>query len=678
MGRKPSRKQAESTLLPPWVPKEKLKLDESCGACLLEKQGGDGDDTVGLTDVCGHTFHGSCILQWAERENSCPQCKGRFHYIGTYDRNGVRQQFILTQKRDQKSDDRGLVLDDTSSETTCRACGHVGDEASLLLCDGDGGLCNAAYHFYCVGLDAIPTEPWFCPTCTQMGADAPPASFRRRRGSARRTPSADRIARASQELANLVIAGLNGFTRRSTRGRGGARGRQSRAADAADAAPSPSPAPRTSPSPAPRRRADPFDAIPAVERQDATDEPEAEPAAPRRRVGESRRSRAGGDGGRRKRQRDPGEAAVSPDSAPASSAAGPSPSPALPAIPPPQAAPQHGSQAAAAAGPSPAAEQQGKRFKGLKPKEVLLKYQEMAEEEEDARAQQDAEATAPHSSTMSAQERIRMRQRLRRQRQAQRERVNQYRGLAVMSVLTGEDMGSKGAFKEPTANKKASKVPAESSSAGGNKAPRPPAAASSSKDPEVRAAAAASAEHADAAVTCQLEPVEAGGHQDSKKMDIDKHPLESQPPLPPPPGDASAHSHDTAHEAAAPAQAHPDRAISSSSSGHRPSSIKPTPSLVRAVKASLKTFKEDFRHCAEESGIAYELLFKHWCRRVSYKAVEGRLDVLRGMGHEQWDALWAEETGSDAFQQFVSEYLTAKSREGVLVKDYLRAGGGQG
>ena len=37
----------------------------------------------------------------------------------------------------------------------------------MLLCDGEGGTCTAAYHTYCLTppLLSLPKGDWFCPPC---------------------------------------------------------------------------------------------------------------------------------------------------------------------------------------------------------------------------------------------------------------------------------------------------------------------------------------------------------------------------------------------------------------------------------------------------------------------------------------------------------------------------------
>jgi hypothetical protein len=40
----------------------------------------------------------------------------------------------------------------------CRICRRDNDHTNMLLCEG----CNAEYHFYCIGLRAVPNEDWYC------------------------------------------------------------------------------------------------------------------------------------------------------------------------------------------------------------------------------------------------------------------------------------------------------------------------------------------------------------------------------------------------------------------------------------------------------------------------------------------------------------------------------------
>ena len=44
----------------------------------------------------------------------------------------------------------------------CALCASGADPGSILLCDGDG--CTVEAHYYCAGLDAVPSGQWFCST----------------------------------------------------------------------------------------------------------------------------------------------------------------------------------------------------------------------------------------------------------------------------------------------------------------------------------------------------------------------------------------------------------------------------------------------------------------------------------------------------------------------------------
>jgi len=50
----------------------------TCCICLKQRS---THKTVAL-DTCRHRFCKSCITKWSKRENTCPQCRTRFHKIG--------------------------------------------------------------------------------------------------------------------------------------------------------------------------------------------------------------------------------------------------------------------------------------------------------------------------------------------------------------------------------------------------------------------------------------------------------------------------------------------------------------------------------------------------------------------------------------------------------------------
>lgn len=138
---------------------------EPCGACLLEidTAGPDGE-FVALTNGCSarHCFHVGCIFTWSEQENTCPLCKQRFGAIGIYNVSGALNRVAKTVQRDQ---DFGASHESEEEDSVCEVCGKMTDEPAMLLCDGLGGHCTGACHFYCAGLESVPEGDWFCRSC---------------------------------------------------------------------------------------------------------------------------------------------------------------------------------------------------------------------------------------------------------------------------------------------------------------------------------------------------------------------------------------------------------------------------------------------------------------------------------------------------------------------------------
>lgn len=80
------------------------------------------------------------------------------------------------------------VDDDVADFQPCPICGDSDNEELLLLCD----CCDVPSHTYCVGLDAVPSTPWFCNQCEEQGAvgvfaDSSVTSPRGQDGRGRRT-----------------------------------------------------------------------------------------------------------------------------------------------------------------------------------------------------------------------------------------------------------------------------------------------------------------------------------------------------------------------------------------------------------------------------------------------------------------------------------------------------------
>jgi hypothetical protein len=53
-----------------------------------------------------------------------------------------------------------------TTDLYCQICTTANREQDMLLCDS----CNMGYHYYCVGLNSLPSEPhWFCGPCLKAG-----------------------------------------------------------------------------------------------------------------------------------------------------------------------------------------------------------------------------------------------------------------------------------------------------------------------------------------------------------------------------------------------------------------------------------------------------------------------------------------------------------------------------
>ena len=141
--------------------------DLVCGACLLELFD-QSNKFIAIPSGCPHLFHWDCLENWAERQNTCPQCKNRFRHAGKYcgkDRELI--ECVKFKKRNRVSDP-----DESEEEVMvdiCERCKEPGADEDLILCDGMDFTCNAMYHYRCVGFSKVPSGLWFCDTCTEKG-----------------------------------------------------------------------------------------------------------------------------------------------------------------------------------------------------------------------------------------------------------------------------------------------------------------------------------------------------------------------------------------------------------------------------------------------------------------------------------------------------------------------------
>ncbi|KAL1961147.1 hypothetical protein VTO42DRAFT_3092 [Malbranchea cinnamomea] len=172
-------------------------------AALKSPQQSLADDLAKIAHLlpCGHNLHNECLKPWVERANSCPICRQKFNVVELMDvLGGPAVSSYVVEDRVQVPDVDPLMFADDGVEGVlsqpCPICGDDDNEEVLLLCDG----CDVPSHTYCLGLDSVPSGPWFCHQCEgQQAASSEPARPRNHR----RTRAEQRRER-SRSQANAV------------------------------------------------------------------------------------------------------------------------------------------------------------------------------------------------------------------------------------------------------------------------------------------------------------------------------------------------------------------------------------------------------------------------------------------------------------------------------------------
>ncbi|GAQ38383.1 hypothetical protein AtubIFM55763_001206 [Aspergillus tubingensis] len=143
---------------------------KSADTSLNNHDGVDGTEDSGQIAQllpCGHILHNNCLKPWVERANSCPICRRSFNMVELSDRPGgpVTSSYAVQDRVQQAEVDPSMIIeyidDDFADFQPCPICGDADNEELLLLCDG----CDVPSHTYCVGLDSVPTGPWYCARC---------------------------------------------------------------------------------------------------------------------------------------------------------------------------------------------------------------------------------------------------------------------------------------------------------------------------------------------------------------------------------------------------------------------------------------------------------------------------------------------------------------------------------
>ncbi|PLB51230.1 hypothetical protein P170DRAFT_382591 [Aspergillus steynii IBT 23096] len=152
------------------APRPDLGVDGKPNDLPIEPNGVDGNEDAGQIAQllpCGHILHNNCLAPWVERANSCPICRRSFNVVELREQLGgpVLSSYSV-QDRTQVADvDPSMVIeyldDDLAEFQPCLICGDADNDELLLLCDA----CDAPSHTYCVGLDTVPSGPWYCSRC---------------------------------------------------------------------------------------------------------------------------------------------------------------------------------------------------------------------------------------------------------------------------------------------------------------------------------------------------------------------------------------------------------------------------------------------------------------------------------------------------------------------------------
>ena len=148
-------------------------------------------ELIAQLQPCGHILHNDCLKPWVERANSCPICRQSFNKVelsatvggklltpamtrsaldnGTHadhlSLGSIISSYAVADRTQVAETDPSLLVEalyeDEPEESPCPICHDDDNEDVLMACDG----CDAYYHTYCVGLDAVPTGHWFCENC---------------------------------------------------------------------------------------------------------------------------------------------------------------------------------------------------------------------------------------------------------------------------------------------------------------------------------------------------------------------------------------------------------------------------------------------------------------------------------------------------------------------------------
>lgn len=122
------------------------------------------EDDLKLSDCsevasCHHRFCTTCIEEWATRCSACPLCKQEMNALVTAQSTRKGPKRKVEHRQLEVADSAMMAV--AEPDIRCQVCGSDEDADVLLLCDH----CNDGYHTFCVDLDAVSEEDWYCHRC---------------------------------------------------------------------------------------------------------------------------------------------------------------------------------------------------------------------------------------------------------------------------------------------------------------------------------------------------------------------------------------------------------------------------------------------------------------------------------------------------------------------------------
>ncbi|VEU20269.1 DEKNAAC101163 [Brettanomyces naardenensis] len=155
--------------------------DDTCAICLDElpdpgqKITRETRQTQFMARVrpCGHLYHDFCIKAWAEKANTCPQCRGRFNIIELVAEHHVIDQIHIDDKLFPLEVDESIppeFVDELSPEQPPEFHHQHLQNQLCCLCDASTDApfaicteCSSGYHLSCLGISDF--THFHCPVC---------------------------------------------------------------------------------------------------------------------------------------------------------------------------------------------------------------------------------------------------------------------------------------------------------------------------------------------------------------------------------------------------------------------------------------------------------------------------------------------------------------------------------